>query len=227
MLKEHDTCTMAGCDRPHKARGYCQTHYMQLRRGAPVTPEIRTREREKPPECVAEGCAEPVKAHGLCKKHYQRKLRHGHVKNRDRTKPFAVCSIKTCDNHVYALGICHPHYLKTRDWRAQGFTAQDYEKLFQAQNGVCAICSRPEGAVDSRYGKTKDLAIDHDHVTGAIRALLCSNCNRGLGLFNDDEGLLAKAQTYVLYHRQSGQTPACQTGPADDAQTDRRLVHKD
>lgn len=201
MLKEHDTCTMAGCNRPHKARGYCQTHYMQLRRGAPVTPEIRTRDRAKPEACTEDGCDHPVKAKGLCKMHYQRLLRHGHVRNRSRIKPFAVCSIETCDNHVYALGICHPHYLKTRDWRAQGFTAQDYEKLFQAQNGVCAICSRPEGVVDSRYGKKKDLAIDHCHATGAIRALLCSNCNRGLGLFNDDVALLAKAQSYVLYHR--------------------------
>lgn len=206
MRKEHGVCTMEGCGRPHKARGYCQTHYMQLKRGAPVTSEIRSRVSVKPDECTEEGCSEPVKAKGLCKMHYQRLLRHGHVKNRDRAKPFATCSIKTCGNHVYALGLCHPHYLKTRDWRGQGFTAQDYERLFEAQNGVCAICSRPETVVDSRHGKTKDLAIDHDHKTGAIRALLCSNCNRGLGLFNDDPALLAKAQSYVLYHDGSGIT---------------------
>jgi len=206
MRKEHDVCTMEGCGRPHKARGYCQTHYMQLKRGAPITAEIRTRVRVKADECAEDGCAEPVKAKGLCKMHYQRLLRHGHVKNRNRAKPFAICSIKTCDNHVYALGLCHPHYLKTRDWRSQGFTAQDYERLFEAQNGVCAICSKPETVIDSRYGKTKDLAIDHDHQTGAIRALLCSNCNRGLGLFNDDAALLAKAQSYVLYHDRSGKT---------------------
>jgi hypothetical protein len=227
MLKEHDTCTMAGCDRPHKARGYCQTHYMQLRRGAPVTPKIRTRVSVKPPECSEETCCEPVKAKGLCQMHYQRLLRHGHVKRRDRAKPFANCSLAECTNHVYALGLCHPHYLKTRDWRSQGFTAQDYVALFAEQKGVCAICAKPETVVDSRYGKVKDLAIDHDHATGAIRALLCSNCNRGLGLFNDDITLLAKAQAYVIQYSQSGQTPACQTGPADDAQTDRLLVHKD
>jgi hypothetical protein len=206
MRKEHETCTLDGCGRPHKARGYCQTHYMQLKRGAPVTPAIKVRVRNKPPECVEDGCNEPVKAKGFCRTHYQRLLRHGHVKNRNRAKPFANCSIKVCDNHVYALGLCHPHYLKTRDWRAQGFTAQDYERLFEAQNGVCAICSKPEYVVDSRYGKVKDLAIDHDHETGAIRALLCSNCNRGLGLFNDSVELLAKAREYVLYHERSGIT---------------------
>ena len=200
MRKEYETCTMDGCDRPHKARGYCQTHYMQLKRGAPVTPQIKVRIRDKPPECVEDGCNEPVKAKGYCRTHYQRLLRHGHVKNRDRAKPFATCSIKSCDNHVYALGICHPHYLKTRDWREQGFTAQDYERLFEAQNGVCAICAKPETVIDSRYGKTKDLAIDHCHKSGKIRALLCSNCNRGLGLFNDDIELLAKARAYVLSH---------------------------
>jgi hypothetical protein len=218
---------MAGCTRPHKARGYCQTHYMQLRRGAPVTPEIRVRERVKPPECSEDGCTEAVKAKGLCKMHYQRLLRHGHVKRRDRAKPFSVCSLEGCDNHVYALKLCHPHYLKTRDWRSQGFTAHDYAALFARQGGVCAICSRPETVVDSRYGKTKDLAIDHCHDTGKIRALLCSNCNRGLGLFNDDVALLAKARAYVVYHQQSGLSPARQTGPADVAQTGELLVHKD
>ena len=227
MIKEHDTCTMAGCDRPHKARGYCQTHYMQFKRGITPVGPIRSRVHEKPDECVVEDCAEPVKAHGLCKKHYQRKLRHGHVKENRRSKDIGSCEIVACDNRAYAKGLCHAHYMKHIRWRKKGVDATRYQEMLREQGGVCAICAQPERAPDKASGKTKDLAIDHDHVTGAIRALLCSNCNRGLGLFNDDDALLAKAQAYVLQYSRTGQTPACQTGPADDAQTDRQLVHKD
>jgi hypothetical protein len=120
----------------------------------------------------------------------------------------------------------NPDYHKSAQLkRLYGITIERYNEMLKAQDGVCAICGKAEG--NEVQGKAVSLAVDHDHVTGAIRALLCSNCNRGLGLFNDDIALLAKAQSYVLYHRQSGQTPACQTGPADDAQTDRQLVHKD
>jgi hypothetical protein len=159
--------------------------------------------------------------------HYQRLLRHGHTRYRDRKKPAKRCLIDGCDNILYAKDLCHPHYTKQRKWRAAGVDATRYQEMLREQGGVCAICGQTERHCDGLSGKLKDLAIDHDHVTGAIRALLCSACNTAIGLFNDDDALLAKAQSYVLYHRQSGQTPACQTGPADDAQTDRQLVHKD
>ena len=219
-------CQIDGCTRPHKARGLCQTHYAQRLRGSDFSP-IRSRVREKPPECIEDGCAEPVKSKGLCKMHYQRFLRHGHTMYRNRKKPAKQCVIEGCDSVLYATDLCHAHYIKQRKWRAAGVDATRYQEMLREQGGVCAICAQPERAPDKASGKTKDLAIDHDHVTGAIRALLCSACNTAIGLFNDDDALLAKAQSYVLYHRQSGQTPACQTGQADDAQTDRLLVHKD
>lgn len=206
MRKEHDTCTMDGCDRPHKARGYCQTHYMQFKRGITPVGPIRTRVAIKLDACTEDGCAEPVKAKGLCKMHYQRLLRHGHTIYRDRKKPAQECRIDGCDNHKYAKGLCHAHYLKQRKWQAAGVDAERYQEMLHAQNGVCAICAQPERAPDKASGKTKDLAIDHCHETGAIRALLCSNCNRGLGLFNDDPQLLAKAVDYVVSYKRSGVT---------------------
>jgi hypothetical protein len=219
-------CQIDGCTRPHKARGLCQTHYAQRLRGSDFSP-IRSRVREKPPECIEDGCAEPVKSKGLCKMHYQRLLRHGHTRYRDRKKPAKRCLIDGCDNILYAKDLCHPHYIKQRKWRAAGVDATRYQEMLREQGGVCAICGQTERHCDGLSGKLKDLAIDHDHVTGAIRALLCSACNTAIGLFNDDIALLAKAQAYVLQYSRTGQTPACQTGPADDAQTDRLLVHKD
>jgi len=200
MRKEHDTCTMEGCGRPHKARGYCQTHYMQFKRGlAPVGP-IRSRVSVKPDECAEDGCAEPVKAKGLCKAHYQRLLRHGHTMYRDRKTAAKPCDIAACDNHSYAKGLCHAHYIKQRKWSSFGVDATRYQEMLREQKGVCAICGKPERAPDKASGKTRDMAIDHNHETGAIRQLLCSNCNRALGRFRDDPALLDAAMAYLHKH---------------------------
>jgi len=200
MQKIHDTCTFADCGRPHKARGLCQTHYMQFKRGIMPVGPIKTRERNKPPECTEDGCVGPVKAKGLCKAHYQRLLRHGHTRYRDRKTPTKPCAIQTCDSHVYAKGLCHAHYLKQRKWSKAGVDGQRYQDMLREQNNVCAICYKPEKHRDGQSGKPKDLAIDHDHKTGAVRALLCSACNTALGLFNDDTALLDAAKAYLQSH---------------------------
>lgn len=109
--------------------------------------------------------------------------------------------------------------------RLYGITIARYNEMLEAQGGGCAICGKAEG--NEIRGKVVSLAVDHCHVTGAVRALLCSACNTALGLFNDDVALLAKAQAYVLHYAGTGTTPARQTGPADVAQTDERLVQED
>lgn len=191
------TCTVQGCDRPHKARGYCQTHYMQFKRGEPIVAEIKVRVRVKPESCETEGCNEPVKAKGLCKTHYQRLLRHGHTKYTDRKRPPKICAIPACDNHLYAKGLCHAHYVKERTWRAFGLTAQGYVNMLEAQKGRCLICEKVETVTNGPSGKLRDMAIDHCHTTGKIRGLLCSACNTGIGLLQDDPALLDKAAAYL------------------------------
>lgn len=74
---------------------------------------------------------------------------------------------------------------------AYGITADEYNNLFIAQNGCCAICGRHQQEFK------KKLAVDHDHITGHIRALLCLNCNRGMGLLQDNSDLLRKAADYL------------------------------
>jgi Recombination endonuclease VII len=56
---------------------------------------------------------------------------------------------------------------------------QMYEALFNQQNGLCAICGKHESEVYPK--KPKKLCIDHCHVTGRIRGLLCEPCNLKLG----------------------------------------------
>lgn len=201
-------CSIEGCNRPHKSRGYCATHYAQLRRGIPVTKTIKSRDMQKPECCSVDGCNEPVKAKGLCKTHYQRLLRHGHVKDRPRIKPFEICEMPGCTNHAYANGLCHPHYLKKRSWADFGLTLDGYQSMLESQGGVCFICKKPEKATDPRSGKVKDLAVDHCHQTNKIRGLLCSNCNRGIGLFCDDPSLLQSAIDYLRKHDGGASIPA-------------------
>lgn len=84
--------------------------------------------------------------------------------------------------------------------RAQyGMTPEDYDALLQSQNGLCAICKKPERRLN-RAGKIRHLAVDHDHATGAIRGLLCSSCNNGIGYFGDDLTLLRAAVAYLEDH---------------------------
>jgi len=82
--------------------------------------------------------------------------------------------------------------------RKYGFGIERFNEMFAAQNGCCAICGRHQTEF------VKGLAVDHDHDTGAIRQLLCPNCNVGLGSFRDNIGLLAKAIKYLETHAAQG-----------------------
>ena len=214
MKNKRSSCTVSGCGRQNHARGYCPSHYAQFKRGSSPSEPIRARVMQKLPECEEDGCSEPVKAKGLCKMHYQRLLRHGHVRPGTRAKSMKKCIIESCDNTLYAKGLCHAHYIKQKKWESLGADAFRYQEMLREQDNVCAICGKPERSSDKASGKIKDLAIDHCHATGDVRALLCSNCNRALGLFNDDPALLVKAQAYVLKYSQSGTTPSLSDRPS-------------
>lgn len=74
-----------------------------------------------------------------------------------------------------------------------GLSLEEYYFLHDEQLGTCAICH-------NKCKSGRRLAVDHNHETGKTRGLLCMSCNRGLGLFNDDRYLLAKAVEYLEEH---------------------------
>ena len=73
-------------------------------------------------------------------------------------------------------------------------------KVLGAQNGVCAICCDPKG---HEPGCGNRLYVDHDHLTGRVRGLLCHYCNTGIGNLKDDPEIILAALNYVLHHADS------------------------
>ncbi len=83
------------------------------------------------------------------------------------------------------------HHLKN----AYGITEDDYNRMAQEQNNLCAICRRAESS--SRKGIPIRLAVDHRHGTKVVRGLLCSKCNQGVGAFRDSQHCFERAIDYL------------------------------
>jgi hypothetical protein len=81
--------------------------------------------------------------------------------------------------------------------RRYGVSAEEADLMLVGQDGLCAICWSAPAA-----------HVDHDHATGAVRALLCFNCNGGLGQFRDDPTVLRAAADYVEEHREQSSHPS-------------------
>lgn len=76
-----------------------------------------------------------------------------------------------------------------------GITIEQYDAMFISQGGICLICGCPETV--KRNGKIKNLSIDHNHVTGKIRGLLCQKCNQALGLLGENPVTINSLLKYI------------------------------
>lgn len=76
-----------------------------------------------------------------------------------------------------------------------------YYKMLEEQNNRCKICGNEETRKSRTEGKVCQLAIDHCHISGKIRALLCHACNVAIGSFKDDIQLLKNAISYLESHK--------------------------
>lgn len=139
-----------------------------------------------------------------CSLAYQNRLRAERAAARREQPPCVECG-SPIDKGVRLRKFCSPQCKSNahgRIWRATkphymrmhlyGVSQQQYEAMLAEQGGLCAVCRTDEWG--GRHGVPH---VDHDHSTGAVRGLLCDNCNQGLGRFGDDPTRLRAAAEYL------------------------------
>lgn len=75
--------------------------------------------------------------------------------------------------------------------RTYGITLDEYNEWFHTQGGRCAVCDTHQ------MDLAKKLAVDHDHITGEVRGLLCTDCNMAIGKLGDDIEGIERALAYL------------------------------
>ena len=88
----------------------------------------------------------------------------------------------------------NPQRQRDRTLKQYGITQQDYDTMLESQNFGCAICGT------KKNGRKKNFVVDHDHKTGVVRGLLCTQCNAGLGNYKDNPESIRRAIEYLNKH---------------------------
>ena len=84
--------------------------------------------------------------------------------------------------------------------RKKGVDIERYKEMLLNQDNKCAICKQPETRRVKNSEEIANLCIDHCHKTMKVRALLCFDCNVGLGKFHDNPVFMRAAADFVEEH---------------------------
>lgn len=110
--------------------------------------------------------------------------------NRTR-KRTTICKSCKC-GYERERRIKNPNSFRESDLKkSYGIDLEKYNEILASQNGVCAICLKPETS------KRGWLHVAHCHRTREVRGLLCGNCNTGIGKFGDDSKVMQSAIEYL------------------------------
>ena len=213
---------MNGCDRKHYSKNFCGAHYTRFKRtGAPHS-ETPLKQRGSVNLCSVAKCEFPMSCKELCEAHYERLRRTGKI-NADvpvARKSKIVCAVVGCGRAGKRSGLCEPHNarktkygdvlseipvgrmykgnktpnsLKDKRLRQKyNITEEDFNTLKIEQGGQCVICQQKN--------KRRDLVVDHNHISGKVRGLLCDRCNKTLGLLQDKPELATALASYLIKH---------------------------
>lgn len=77
-----------------------------------------------------------------------------------------------------------------------GITIEELEVIRISQDNKCAICRKEEASL--KYG----LCVDHNHITGKVRGLLCRNCNCAIGMFDENINFMTSSIEYLKKHNE-------------------------
>lgn len=158
------------------------------------------------PVCSVEGCGQPHAARGLCRRHWDASF--GNAQRRmdpsEKVRTCIACGLEYVARYATRGQHCSRR-CKERTRISSGRAAVAVRKSYfkvrydltvaqveeMATKG-CAICGTVEW-----NGRHKRPHVDHDHKTGRVRGILCSECNTGLGKFKDDPIILEAALAYL------------------------------
>lgn len=125
------------------------------------------------------------------------------------------------------------HYLRYKerrvgkDWAYSikakyGLTVEQYENILAAQGYKCAICQRDTSQI---YKSKSRLSVDHDHITGAVRGILCTGCNgRLLPSIGESAETAARLFFYLTKKHEYGFVPEKTSLKDDEKLSKRRRV---
>lgn len=226
----HTTCEVSGCRKPAVSKGLCDTHRKRRDRHGHVfdTRPANWGAKDKHPlygswvwmrrKGMGLLCEEWEKDFWKFVEYMGERPSSDHIVFReDESKPYGPGNTEWRINKFIAKQ--SEDYRRDRreymrEWRKRnpeqvlsrelvrhyGITLEQYLEMHDAQNGVCAVCSKPETTVDNRTKEVRRLAVDHCHSAGKIRSLLCSRCNTVLGQVGDDTSVLAAMVGYLKSH---------------------------
>lgn len=135
---------------------------------------------------------------------------------RHRTRPRDPEAVRRCGQKCRAAKpeqyrAYREHWVKTLSGRKSrreaglkhlyNLTLDDFDNLLRSQDYRCALCRIPDVAIERRGGckatKAVPFDVDHDHITGKVRGLLCQPCNSGIGVLGDNQSGLERALAYL------------------------------
>lgn len=174
-----------------KGRGLCNACYLKVYRRGELEIHSRIDYNSSPPIMAKCHTDRIHVAQGLCNACYHKTRYKSHRKVK---KPICHPEARYGANGLCKFCYSRQYRLKT----VYGITPEEYTRLLILQNNVCAICKQPERT--KRLEKHADLCIDHDHLTGKVRGLLCLRCNVILGHI-EDPIVLQRSLNYLSEHK--------------------------
>ncbi len=217
------TCIIEGCETYAKGR-YCMMHYTRMRKTGTFELKPGYGEKRKHPLYVT--WHDKVKTLSLCQEWYSDfwafvagvgdRPSPNHVLVRFKPEVYGPDNFawretlrRGTDESKKAWyarkwasqQVLHPARERRRDlYRRFGISIEQYDVMYAEQGGVCAICKKPESAIDHKLGSPKRLAVDHCHTSSKVRGLLCWACNSALGKIEDSIPTLEAMILYLRKH---------------------------
>lgn len=182
-------CSVEGCDRQSFAKNLCCLHYQRDRH--PLNATWRNLRKRWPGE-FPDGWR---KFEVFLADVGERPDPKAQLRRRDHAAPWSK------GNAIWSLPVAPRSSISAKDYsrrwdlrKKYGITVEQVEAMAKAQDGRCGCCPAVLGENGAK------VCVDHDHVTRAVRGLLCDPCNKALGLMQDDPARLRAAAEYLERH---------------------------